>query len=274
MIINLEINDHELITVVRALRICPNAFVERFIASLVRDDRQRIIQSWAVKTFGEIANDSAERGRRLLEEALELAQAVGVRREDALALVERVFSNIPGEISREIGQCGLVLLSLAEQQGFSAEAEEAREIARVLSLLPDYFRSRHDAKAEIGIALPRDAQPVQITDDLKQPRSEGMPFVYGIVDSEGSPHWDEGCVASQADMLEIEVHSLNDAAEGQDPHRVVELRWFELTEAVPSYLPVQVADDLRQPVETDPDNDLMDAMRWPGFRDRSGMDQP
>lgn len=48
------------------------------------------------------------------------------------------------------------------------------------------------------------------------------PFMYGIADPDGEPHFDEECVGSDAGMLQDEVDCLNDEACGGDGPRGVE----------------------------------------------------
>lgn len=48
------------------------------------------------------------------------------------------------------------------------------------------------------------------------------PFMYGIADPDGVPHFDEECVGSDAGILQDEVDCLNDEACGGDGPRGVE----------------------------------------------------
>ena len=48
------------------------------------------------------------------------------------------------------------------------------------------------------------------------------PFMYGITDPDGDPHFDEECVGSDAGILQDEVDCLNDEACGGDGPRGVE----------------------------------------------------
>ncbi len=48
------------------------------------------------------------------------------------------------------------------------------------------------------------------------------PFMYGIADPDGAPHFDEECVGSDAGILQDKVDCLNDAACGGDGPRGVE----------------------------------------------------
>ena len=89
---------------------------------------------------------------RLLEEAVELAQAEGVPLDRALATVEHVYLKPAGKPEQEAGGVGVTLLAYCAARGISADAEEAREFERVLDIDPAYFRARHNIKADAGIA--------------------------------------------------------------------------------------------------------------------------
>jgi len=117
-----------------------------------RDKRQADVIAWVRRCFGDAcAEDGQERGARVLEEAIELAQAAGLPKDKALHLVEHVYSKPVGAINQEIGGVSVTLLSFAAYAGLSAEAEEIREVERVLSLPVDHFKRRHIEKAAAGI---------------------------------------------------------------------------------------------------------------------------
>jgi len=117
--------------------------------------RQQRIQQWCNATFGiDTANNTAERTLRFTEEAIELAQAVGMSKEIMLNLVEYVYSRPSGKVSQEIGQVGVSLLALAEHLNISADAEEQAEFDRITSLPAEHWQARQNAKADKGVALP------------------------------------------------------------------------------------------------------------------------
>lgn len=120
----------------------------------VRDDRQRAVVQWAGDTFGPDSLTPTERATRVLEEVVELAQAEGVPRERALAVLDHVYGKAPGDPAQEVGGIGVTLLAYCAVREISADAEEVREIARVLAIDPAHFRARHNAKADAGIAVP------------------------------------------------------------------------------------------------------------------------
>jgi|APLak6261669087_1056070.scaffolds.fasta_scaffold03447_2 NTP pyrophosphatase (non-canonical NTP hydrolase) len=119
-----------------------------------RDSRQRAILDWANSTFGTAtASNTEERIRRLIEEALELAQAVGLEKRAVQSLTDYVYSRPVGNVKQEIGQVGVALLGLAEYLDMSAEQEELNETLRILAKDPAHFPARQNAKAAAGIGL-------------------------------------------------------------------------------------------------------------------------
>jgi hypothetical protein len=118
-----------------------------------RDDRQATIARWTIEAFGqEQAISIEQRALRLLEEAVELAQACGVPVDMAHKLVEYVFSGV-----------SVTVLALAAAAGLSAEAEEVREVERVLSKGTAHFAARNKAKCDAGFYIP----PTPMLDALR-----------------------------------------------------------------------------------------------------------
>lgn len=117
-----------------------------------RNARQATTLDWVRATFGEVATETPERIRRLLEEAVELAQAEGLTVEETRAVVEYVYQKSPGSPAQEVGGVGLTLLAYCQSKGLDADAEEQRELDRVLAVDPAHFRARHNKKADAGIA--------------------------------------------------------------------------------------------------------------------------
>jgi hypothetical protein len=78
--------------------------------------------------------------------------ATGARRcERQAALFAYVFSRPPGEIAQELGGVSVGILVLATAAGLSADEEECREIARVLSRPLEEFARRNKAKNDAGL---------------------------------------------------------------------------------------------------------------------------
>lgn len=121
-----------------------------------RDQRQRLVTHWAREAFGEAeATDLAQRGVRLLEEAIEAFQACGGDEVIALKLVSFVFARPAGTVGQELGGVAVTTLALAAAASLSADEEECREIARVLSKPIAEFSARNANKNAAGFKMTR-----------------------------------------------------------------------------------------------------------------------
>lgn len=121
------------------------------IANMTRDGRQQAVADWCAAAFGtEHATNLAQRGVRHAEEAIEAAQAAGTPREMLHQLVDYIYDRPAGELAQEIGGSALTLLALAAAAKLSVDAEEAREIARVLAKPLAHFTARNEAKNAAG----------------------------------------------------------------------------------------------------------------------------
>lgn len=107
---------------------------------------------WAQQTFGDVALDPHERTMRFVEEAVELAQSLGVDRALMETLIARVYAKPPGDRSRELGQCLGTFETLAIVLGIDADAEASAELVRVQSIPQAEWGRRHSAKVALGIA--------------------------------------------------------------------------------------------------------------------------
>jgi NTP pyrophosphatase (non-canonical NTP hydrolase) len=122
----------------------------------MRDARQARVAEWCAAAFGiDQASSVEQRGLRLLEEAIEAYQAAGCNREQAHKLVDYVFARPPGKLAQELGGVGITTLALANACGASADAEEARELERVLSKPLAHFAARNQVKNDAGFAAIR-----------------------------------------------------------------------------------------------------------------------
>lgn len=116
-----------------------------------RHRRQAIIGNWCCAAFGVAeATSIPQRGIRLLEEAAELAQACGVDREMAHALLDYVWARPVGQIKQEAGGVGITLLALCSAARLSAEVCEIEEARRVMDKPLEHFARRNAAKNEAG----------------------------------------------------------------------------------------------------------------------------
>lgn len=123
--------------------------VEKMITS-----PQDLVRSWVQRAFGdEVLNDRVERSLRVIEEALEVAQALGTDRETAHRLVDYVFDRPIGNTAQEIGGAFVTLYAAAEAAGVDAETAFRDELARINR--PDVIeriRQRQDQKREAEVA--------------------------------------------------------------------------------------------------------------------------
>jgi len=97
-----------------------------------RMEYQVRVRDWVLRCFGPvIANDMTERGFRFLEEALELVQSSGTTKEQALALVDYVYSRPTGEQGQEVGGVMVTLAALCSAACVDMQAAGERELSRV-----------------------------------------------------------------------------------------------------------------------------------------------
>ncbi|UIN38382.1 hypothetical protein [Methylobacterium oryzae] len=116
-----------------------------------RDKRQTVVRDWITRVFGLRTLNLRFRAERVLEEALELAQAAGYPQEKIAALTAKVYANPPGEVGQEAGGLGLSLLAFCDTAQISADECEEREIMRVLSKSTAHFKARIERKIADGV---------------------------------------------------------------------------------------------------------------------------
>jgi NTP pyrophosphatase (non-canonical NTP hydrolase) len=115
-------------------------------SSIYRDQRQQQVRDWGLNAFGDSFLNRAGRARRVVEEAVELAQATGVDKLDILRVVDHVYSRPVGEVNQEVGGVAVTLLAYCSVIGASADALERREIDRILNKDVEHFRKRDAEK--------------------------------------------------------------------------------------------------------------------------------
>jgi hypothetical protein len=117
-----------------------------------RAARQERTAAWIARTFGPELMAPTERIARFVEEAIELAQACGLPREAIGRIADHIYAKPVGDPAQEFGGVGVTLLGLAASLGLDADALELAELTRVEAIPPEYFRARHNRKADAGIA--------------------------------------------------------------------------------------------------------------------------
>lgn len=126
----------------------------RLLKRLVAGDRPRAMLAWAVDMFGQLARLRNERLRRFVEEAIELAHADGMSRQDFDAIADRVYSRKIGSVPQEIGQALVCLETYAESIDLCASDLADDEFDRIRKIPREEWERRQNAKAEVGIAMP------------------------------------------------------------------------------------------------------------------------
>lgn len=126
--------------------------------SCSRDARQAETHAWCVAAFGDHdARSIPQRGLRLMEEAIETAQACGCDPAILHRLIDHVYAKPIGELRQELGGLGVTLLGLAEAAGISADEAERAEIARVRAKPLAHFAARNAAKTAAGFHISRES---------------------------------------------------------------------------------------------------------------------
>lgn len=110
--------------------------------------------AWARASFGDQAYVSTpERALRVLEEAVELAQACDVPRDVIERTIERVYSKPKGEPAKELAQVGLTSLVMACNLGENFYGIVEEELNRVQAYAGVYWVNRHRDKVKAGVTL-------------------------------------------------------------------------------------------------------------------------
>lgn len=114
---------------------------------------QRLVGEWCERCFGEeVASDPKERARRVLEEAIELAQAEGIAASFVQSLTDHVYSRPPGNPAQEAGGVSVCLLAYCRAKYWNADDVEENELARILDKPPQEFEARQRVKSLVGLA--------------------------------------------------------------------------------------------------------------------------
>ncbi|RSY89556.1 hypothetical protein DAH66_02560 [Sphingomonas koreensis] len=115
---------------------------------------QTRVEEWLEACFPlAVRTDQGERTHRFLEEALELAQANGCSRSDAMALVDYVFSRPKGQADLEVGGVLVTLAGLCSASGINMDDAGDRELAKNWKRI-DSIRAKQQSKPH-GSPLPQ-----------------------------------------------------------------------------------------------------------------------
>lgn len=115
-----------------------------------------VVGAWVVREFGEalerpLALD--ERGLRVAEEAIELAQAFGTPKDAISAMIDRVYRKEPGLPARELAQTLITVFAAAYAARVDLDEAFDEEWDRILDCPPGYFADRMRRKVENGHAI-------------------------------------------------------------------------------------------------------------------------
>jgi hypothetical protein len=112
----------------------------------------RRVLDWAVEMFGPAAKNRDERAARVVEEAIELAQACGLPPDVVTKIVNRVYAKDHGDLRGEFGQLQMVLYAFAANENLNADTEADIEFHRVSQWPKSHWDKRHAQKVKDGIA--------------------------------------------------------------------------------------------------------------------------
>lgn len=116
--------------------------------------RQSRVRAWVVTCFGEaILKNIDERMFRVLEETIELAQALNIPFAMIGRIAQYVYMRPVGDPVQEFGGVRVTLLALAATLGINAWDAELAEIDRITAADPDKFRRRNSEKEKAGVGL-------------------------------------------------------------------------------------------------------------------------
>lgn len=122
----------------------------------------RLALEWAIRSFGDDQMRNLPlRSLRVVEEAIELAQACGVPKETVALCVDKVYERPTGEIAQEIGgvlmTIYLFVAARARPDHLGRIGQESPdeyfvdELARVLAKSPEHFAKRNAEKLSLGL---------------------------------------------------------------------------------------------------------------------------
>jgi NTP pyrophosphatase (non-canonical NTP hydrolase) len=104
------------------------------------------VATWMRRCFGtDPSVDTGDRAARFMEEALELAQAAGLSRDDAIALIAYVYDRPRGRVAEEVGDVLMTLCALATARNV-ALSEEGRAALQRCWENTDRIRAKNAAR--------------------------------------------------------------------------------------------------------------------------------
>lgn len=123
------------------------------------NDFQTAVRQWVLSTFGQqVADDIPTRCFRFFEEAGELCQSLGMRKEDAIKLVDYVWGRPLGEPEQELGGVLVTLAAMSTPADLSMGNAAWKELARCWQN-QEKIRAKQKSKAAIGLGAKSDPLP-------------------------------------------------------------------------------------------------------------------
>lgn len=110
----------------------------------------KLVLHWAHSTFGDIALNPVERTLRIVEEAVELAQADDCPKDKLHAIIERAYSRPKDEVYKEMGGLLATVYARCGLEGWDPDMVLSAEVTRILSKPRKHWADKHDAKAADG----------------------------------------------------------------------------------------------------------------------------
>jgi NTP pyrophosphatase (non-canonical NTP hydrolase) len=125
----------------------------RSVDELTFQHFQMRIAGWMDEVFGQsVTGDVRERTVRFLEEAVELAQAVGVAKADVARVSDYVYSRPVGDPSQEVGGVLVTLAALCGETKINLEYAVATEFDRIDTVeMRTKIRAKQDFKRSHGL---------------------------------------------------------------------------------------------------------------------------
>lgn len=115
---------------------------------------------WVRELFGDACADNPrERGLRLIEEAIEMGQALGVSRFDIACLIDQVYAKPVGELSQEAAGVLFTLLAACAAQKIDLYSAYCRERVRAdRDEVKEKIKAKHAKKVRAVDAAPLESE--------------------------------------------------------------------------------------------------------------------
>jgi NTP pyrophosphatase (non-canonical NTP hydrolase) len=112
----------------------------------------KIAYDWGLRCFGyDHMKNLQIRTLRMIEEAIEVGQAVDLTEKLLLKQVAEVYKRPPGELKKELGGLYNTFRILCTCLGVDAEEILLTEIRRCLEMSPKHFAKRNTDKLSLGL---------------------------------------------------------------------------------------------------------------------------